>query len=692
VFLVPHTHWDREWYRPFQSFRISLVDVVDAVLDLLETNPRMRFTLDGQLATVDDYVEIRPDGEERIRALVLDGRLAIGPWFTLMDEFLVSAESIFRNLETGLARADELGGAMRIGYLPDQFGHVAQMPQILRSFGIDRAVVWRGVPAAIDSHVFDWEAPDGSVVRAEYLPEGYGNAAGLQFDTLEERMRPWFGTDSVLGMVGTDHMPPVPDLPDRAPLDAKIGTLAEYLSKNASQHSVTRWRGELRSAARANLLPNVVSTRIDVKQACARAERALERYGEPLQALYGDEWPEELLRVAWRRVLENAAHDSICACSADAVTAQVLARYAEAEQIGTELARRAVDRIAAEAPADAFVVVNPSPFERTEVVELDGALAEVTVPPLGYVSAQVAQSYKEDGLLDFDVSGLTRIVRGRDVGDSYNYAPPPEDVLVDTPEDEWIETVESGPLRRIVVLHRIYRWDEQLVATATRYELRAGEPVVRIRLELDNPCSDQRVRIHVPLREAARMTLAEGQFAVVERAGRPEGGYGEEPLATYPASGFVAAGGIALLFQHVTEYELVEERELALTVLRSIGLISRADNPYRSVNAGPELPIPAAQMRGPQSFEFAYCPDPANALLHAERYRHPFVVVRGRAASGDLRTHAGPTLTGAMLTSLRRRDGALVARIVNETDEDVSARFGEVTTDLRPWEITTLTV
>src|SRR5207245_5026804 len=122
VVLVPHTHWDREWYRPFQSFRMSLVDVVDEVLELLEGDERMRFTLDGQLATVDDYVEIRPEGEERIRALVLDGRLAIGPWLTLIDEFLVSGESIFRNLETGLARAEELGGAMRIGYLPDQFG------------------------------------------------------------------------------------------------------------------------------------------------------------------------------------------------------------------------------------------------------------------------------------------------------------------------------------------------------------------------------------------------------------------------------------------------------------------------------------------------------------------------------------------------------------------------------------------
>ena len=99
IFFVPHTHWDREWYRPFQSFRISLVDVVDEVLDLLESDERMRFTLDGQLATVDDYVAIRPGGTDRIAALVRTGRLAIGPWFTLPDEFLVSGESLVRNLD-----------------------------------------------------------------------------------------------------------------------------------------------------------------------------------------------------------------------------------------------------------------------------------------------------------------------------------------------------------------------------------------------------------------------------------------------------------------------------------------------------------------------------------------------------------------------------------------------------------------
>ena len=136
----------------------------------MEADERVPFTLDGQLATLDDYLEVAAGGRRPRPAARRGGTAAIGPWQVLMDEFLVSGETIVRNLEHGHRRAAEFGGAMPVGYLPDMFGHVAQMPQILRQAGIDTAVVWRGVPAEIDSHSFDWEAPDGSSVRAEYLP------------------------------------------------------------------------------------------------------------------------------------------------------------------------------------------------------------------------------------------------------------------------------------------------------------------------------------------------------------------------------------------------------------------------------------------------------------------------------------------------------------------------------------------
>ncbi len=394
VHIVPHTHWDREWYLPFQAFRLRLVGLVDGLLDAMARDPRIRFTLDGQLATVDDYLEVRPEREPDVRRFVGEGRLAVGPWLILMDEFLVSGETIVRNLELGTRRAEALGRAMPVGYLPDMFGHVAQMPQILRRAGIGHAVVWRGVPSVIDRHAFRWTAPDGSTVRTEYLLGGYGNArdvftaddpAGVtrKVGLYVESVADVFDGDPVLAMYGEDHSLPrddYGDLVDRVnasdgPYRLVVGTLADYLAATGEDEAATaglaEWRGELRSSARANVLMGVVSHRLDVRAAAARAERVLERIAEPLVALHGHgPWPGRLLELAWRRVVEDSAHDSICACSIDPVVDQVLVRFAEAEQIGHGLAGNLLADVGRRAPRGGSVVLNPSPTDRTDLVEL----------------------------------------------------------------------------------------------------------------------------------------------------------------------------------------------------------------------------------------------------------------------------------------------------------------------------------
>ncbi|MDX6364609.1 MAG: 2-O-(6-phospho-alpha-D-mannosyl)-D-glycerate hydrolase, partial [Streptomyces sp.] len=319
VRLVPHTHWDREWYEPFQRFRLRLVDLLDEVLDRAEADPRFRFTLDGQMAAVDDYLEVRGENRDRIAALVANGQLAVGPWQILLDEFLLSGENIVRNLELGWARAGDLGGAMRVGYLPDMFGHTAQMPQILSAAGFEHACLWRGVPSGVDGHAFRWTAPDGSSVRVEYLAGGYGNAAYVFADTerfaermadLGRRLQPSFGDDPVLAMYGTDHSAPVGSLVklvaglDPESVDVSITTLGEYVTaRDADDPALPVIKGELRSHAAANILPGVLSVRPHLKQAMARAERLVERYAEPLAALWSAEWPQRFLDMAWWRLV-----------------------------------------------------------------------------------------------------------------------------------------------------------------------------------------------------------------------------------------------------------------------------------------------------------------------------------------------------------------------------------------------------
>jgi mannosylglycerate hydrolase len=810
----------------------------------MEADERYRFTLDGQLATVDDYLEVRPEAEPRIRRLVEEGRLAIGPWQVLMDEFLVSGETILRNLEHGQRRGGELGGAMAVGYLPDMFGHIAQMPQILKRAGIDQAVVWRGVPAAIDTHAFEWEAPDGSSVRTEYLPHGYGNGAylldvpgklGHGLEAVRESHREFFGDEPILAMFGTDHMEPLPQLADlleESGAAVEVSTLPEYLARLDGRPQLRRWTGELRSSARANILMGTLSARLDLKAAMARAERALARYAEPFQALYGRAWPDRLLDLAWRRVIENSAHDSICGCSVDEVSTQVLVRCAEAEQIAMGLADEAARNAAADAPLGSVVAFNPSPVRRSGLVELELAVpaeweeialelpdgrrimtqevrrnepllhseqvpgpevsewlrrrlhgrelfarrlngmtigerrvtfvvddednpiwlhldelkqelqlataaddadwevqiaarprttvvAEVPVPPLGWTAfepvqgagaiedpVRVEQSSLENGLLSANVAadgtitlngieGVGRLVDGGDVGDSYNYAPPLEDVVVEEPDGVWVTAVAQGPVRGVLSVVRSYRWSpsEVPVEVETLVELRAGEPFCRLRVGFDNPCDDHRVRLHVPLAREATSSAAEGQFAVVERGLEAEAGFGEVALPTFPAYGFVDAGGVAALFNHPMEYELVGGRELALTILRATGLISRSAHRYRESPAGPELAIPDAQCRGPWSIELALFPHDgewheAGVLDQLERYRHPFLIAPGRALDGP-RTASGPQLSGdgVVLSGLRRRGRQLEATVACEHPGPVRAVFGEAELDLRAWEV-----
>src|SRR5579863_7338557 len=221
VAIVPHTHWDREWYEPFQTFRLRLVDLLDDLLDLMESDPSYaRYLLDGQMAVVDDYLEVRPEHEDRLRRLAASGRLAVGPWYILMDEFLVSGETIVRDLQLGIRRGTAFGGVAEVGYLPDMFGHVAQMPQLLRLAGFEHAAVWRGVPSDVTKSAFRWRAPDGSEVRCEYLLDGYGNGATLpddpkallaRTDAHVERFSSYLLGD-VLLMNGSDHERPQPFL------------------------------------------------------------------------------------------------------------------------------------------------------------------------------------------------------------------------------------------------------------------------------------------------------------------------------------------------------------------------------------------------------------------------------------------------------------------------------------------------
>jgi alpha-mannosidase len=377
VHVISHTHWDREWYLTYEQFRLRLVGLVDRLLDLMETQPDYEFFhLDGQTIVLEDYLELRPHQEARLRKLIEEGRILIGPWYDMPDEFLVSGESLVRNLARGHRISRKYGAPMPVGYLPDLFGHVAQMPQILRQFGLDNTILWRGFGGR--KVEYWWEAPDGSRVLMMHLPpEGYCNATRVHFNPelmLERATRAInfeasrTAVGEVLLMNGVDHVEPHPIIPEltrqlASTLDATVkhSTLPAYVEsvKAAVYDGVGRSlevvKGELRSGEEyANLLPGVLSARVYIKQANARVQTLLERRAEPLATfawMLGARYPAEELQYAWKTLLQNHPHDSICGCSVDAVHEENMVRFARAEQVARGLADQAADVVARAVPA-----------------------------------------------------------------------------------------------------------------------------------------------------------------------------------------------------------------------------------------------------------------------------------------------------------------------------------------------------
>lgn len=423
-YLIPHTHWDREWYEPFQLFRARLVEVIDAVLEILDTHPDYRrFTLDGQAIVLEDYLEIRPEARERISQQVRSGRLRIGPWFVLADEFLVSPESLIRNLMLGREVCERFGPLMSVGYTPDSFGHISQLPLLLQGFGIDSVVFERGVGDEGEQlkGEFYWQAADEQQgVFAVHLLGTYSGATALghgdwelsdTYDTeravthmrallygpehptpdLPEWLRDSFErltggvaaystTGALILLNGSDHLFPQRNIPEViADLNAAfpevtfIHSDVEAFVKAAYQppEKLEPYQGEFRSSRYQHVLSGVLSSRLYLKQANHRCETLLERYVEPLTALAWQQtgtYQDGLIEHAWRLLLQNHPHDSICGCSVDSVHREMMTRFEGVEQLAEVLCQKAITELTEAAEATEITVFNPLPYTHEAVV------------------------------------------------------------------------------------------------------------------------------------------------------------------------------------------------------------------------------------------------------------------------------------------------------------------------------------
>lgn len=414
--VVSHTHWDRAWYLPFEKFRIRLVRLTGKLLKILRENPRFKFTFDGQTVVLEDVLQIHPEWEAELKEHIKAGRIMVGPWYILPDEFLVSGEALIRNLLIGHRIAKSFGRVLKVGYIPDPFGHIAQLPQILNGFGLDTFIFMRGMGDEGEElgAEFYWVAPDGeSKVLAHHQITSYCNAAHLGYvfengvplvdyqralehlKRINETMQRYATTSALLISNGCDHLEAQPELPDIIRylnrqddgIQFVQGTHEDFFAKvKRERKEFKSYKGELRGGRYHFLLSGVFSSRFYLKQANFRCQTLLERWVESFCALAhfvaGQAYPANHINYAWRTLLKNHPHDDICGCSVDEVHRENEMNALRVEEVGDYLLTDALNAIASRidtasaAPSDnwiAFAVFNPLTWDRNDALE-------VTVP------------------------------------------------------------------------------------------------------------------------------------------------------------------------------------------------------------------------------------------------------------------------------------------------------------------------
>jgi mannosylglycerate hydrolase len=687
-FVVPHTHWDREWYVPFEHFQLRLASVVDEVLDVLESDPSFPcFTLDGQAIVLEDYLDVRPDNEGRLRALLEDGRLEVGPSYVLPDELLVGAEPLVRNLLMGRAVCRRFGTEPApVGYMPDSFGHPLQLPQILAGFGIDSFVFSRGLGDQIDEVglVFRWRSPDGSEVRAFQQLPSYSNFnvpdadAQARIEYIAERFGPALasaGVGDVLLCDGEDHRRIRRDLPAlctelerRFPgTSFTIARYSDYVEAVGSDN-LPAYTGELIGSRLQNVLRGVNSARLYLKRANERAERRLlevETLGALRTLTTGERFPTADFRLAWRQLLKCHPHDSICGCSCDEVHRDMLVRYELLERTAGQLQRRALGAFALGSEATAGVV-NLLPYRRRGIVELPG-MEPAAVELDGFSARPVELIPKASGaelhphhgatiesdclrveaapdgtltLLDKTTGRRFERLHGLedepDVGDLYNFCPA-DGAITWRSESATARILRDGPLVHELEV-RVTAGEAVAVMVTTVVRLIDGIGRAEFITTIDNDAEDHRLRAVFPVADATDVR-AEGQFALVHRPLVPEPPrteWCEPPDATQHTLGAVALGELALLTKGLPEYEARHGNTgsvLYLTLLRCVGMISRRGGEIatRPVCAGPPTRTPDGQCLGRHRFEYALVPgadrlDDAELLRASQDYRYGFLV------------------------------------------------------------------
>lgn len=649
-----HSHWDREWYREFEVFRLRLLKVFDHVLDMLEQEKIPSFYFDGQVVALLDYLKLRPEKEELVRHLIADKKLFIGPFYCLVDEFLTDGICFRKNLEIGIKIAKNFGCNDFIGYLADTFGHSQNVPQILKEFEIDKAIVWRGcgdLPSEfkfcgvntvnlIRGYFMDIFSSDKSIEEKAELLE-------INLDQIAEK-----SGKTLLLPIGADHLNIPNDILEQIAevnkylkgYEIKPGSLFDYFDRVKFTHKHDE---ELRDNSKTFILPGTYSSRMKLKQLNTECSYKLD-IADKLQYNFGSEY-DSAIEYAYKLLLQNQAHDSICGCSTDMVHEENILRYKKILQITDTIINEirasqpenlsitfkyldkykllSVDRTSVDnnsqvlSKRKGFPVKLLHDIDRIPVTEdyttiytllkefnSDGKPSDLVVDNNSLSNSNLRVAVEDGKLNLYDrtkcYENFIEFIRCKDNGDSYNFGP----VAGDSYEVALIKSarvVMKGPLRASLrIVTSFFTVDlsldknSKLLNVKTKWLNLSTNKLWQVRFNFNKPVKEV---------QSEDMNLLitrkfDSEYDIYKNLPTEKGI--EAKTNTAPMQRFVWTNGLGVITKGLTEYQVCKN-SLCITLLRSTGLISNPKNSSRTTPAGPPIETPGLQQLGETNAEFS---------------------------------------------------------------------------------------
>lgn len=646
VIAYLHTHWDREWYREFEIFRLRLLRVFDNVLDMLASDKIPAFYFDGQVSALLDYLELRPEREAEVRKFISEKRLFIGPCYTLVDEFLTDRICFEKNLEIGMKVARDFGCEDFIGYLADTFGHSKNVPEVFKSFGIDKCMVWRGCGDIPSEFIFNgvntvnlvrgyfmdiFSAPLTIEKKAEWLK---GN-----FDKIAEK-----SGDVLLLPIGADHLGVEVDILDQVQkvndmlddYEIKLSTPFEYFDL-VKDNFKYKWDDELRDNSKTFILQGSYSARTKIKQYNSIACYKL-HFADKIQKQMGGNY-NSVIEYAYKLLLKNQAHDGICGCSTDDVYNENIIRYKKIIQISDTILkelkflqpqkfeelfmthnkkyRNLIEFETTEAPSNAQVISERKGFPDEILYDTQRIPITEDYTTIYKYLKEISHTNSKLSFDNFQIEGNSIIfkhsqgekvfidfVRYNDAGDTYNFGAVQDDVP-EVAEIKGSEIIMEGPFR-IGMLIKTSFFDVKVFRDK-------GSEIIRFEIEWNNRYKNKLWQVRFKLENPVTETYSEDMNTLLKREFNPHYNMREHLPKTKgievktnfaPMQRFVGSQGFGVVTKGLTEYEAFENY-LSVTLLRSVGVISNPQNTSRSTPAGPPLEVPEAQQLGLNKAEFA---------------------------------------------------------------------------------------